>query len=62
MCLVGSVSACSRSRAEVNFAAADYIKPFKLCVNAPDVSVGSVLMQTDTFGIENPIAYFSEVK
>ncbi|KAF7648139.1 hypothetical protein LDENG_00161490 [Lucifuga dentata] len=39
--------------------APDFSAPFKLAVDACDVGVGAVLMQTDASGIDMPVAYFS---
>ena len=40
--------------------APDFSAPFKLAVDACDMGVGAVLMQTDGNGIDRPVAYFSK--
>ena len=40
--------------------APDFSVPFKLAVDACDVGVGAVLLQTDVSGIDRPVAYFSK--
>ncbi len=40
--------------------APDFSAPFKLAVDACDVGVGAVLLQTDGSGIDKPVAYFSK--
>ena len=40
--------------------APDFLKPFKLAVDASDIGIGAVLLQEDSDGIEHPCAYFSK--
>lgn len=40
--------------------APDFSVPFKLAVDACDVGVRAVLLQTDVSGIDRPVAYFSK--
>ena len=39
----------------------DYSKPFRLCTDASDLSIGGVLSQVDENGHERPITFFSKV-
>ena len=36
-----------------------FCKPFKLAVDASDVSAGGVLLQEDENGVDHPVCYFS---
>ena len=38
--------------------APDFIKPFKLAVDASDIGPGAVLIQDDDQGIDHPVCYF----
>uniref|UniRef100_A0A3B1IC10 ribonuclease H n=1 Tax=Astyanax mexicanus TaxID=7994 RepID=A0A3B1IC10_ASTMX len=40
--------------------APDFNVPFKLAVDACDVGVGAVLLQSDESGVDRPVAYFSK--
>ena len=40
--------------------ASNFSKSFQLAVDASDVWVGAVLLQSDDEDIENPICYFSK--
>ena len=39
--------------------APEFIRPFKLAVDASDVAAGGVLLQEDQGGIDHPVCYFS---
>lgn len=39
--------------------APDFAAPFKMAVDACDVGVGAVLLQSDESGVDRPVAYFS---
>ncbi|KAL2089275.1 hypothetical protein ACEWY4_013963 [Coilia grayii] len=40
--------------------APDFERPFKLACDACEVGVGAVLLQTDSAGVDKPVAYFSK--
>ena len=39
--------------------APDFMKPFRLCVDASDVGIGAVLLQPDENNIDHPVSYYS---
>ena len=42
------------------FLAPDFVKCFKLAVDATDVGIGAFLLQEDHNGIDHPVSYFSK--
>ena len=47
-------------KSEPVLAAPNFLKPFKLAVDASDVGAGAVLLQEDRNGVDHPICYFSK--
>ena len=40
--------------------APDFLKPFRLNIDASDIGAGAVLLQEDPQGVENPVCYYSK--